>query len=48
LLEVFFLIYLMNLMQCLTVFGVLVIFRAIGFRLVRVNSRRTEDPPPSL
>jgi hypothetical protein len=47
-LDIFFLFYLMNLMQCLTVFGVLLIFRAIGFRLVRVNSRRTQDPPPSL
>jgi hypothetical protein len=48
LLEIFSVIYLMNLMQCLTVFGVLLIFRAIGFRLVRVNSRRTQGPPPSL
>jgi hypothetical protein len=38
LLDIFFLFYLMNLMQCLTVFGVLVIFRGLGFRLVRANS----------
>jgi hypothetical protein len=38
LLEFFYLFYLMNLMQCLTVFGILVIFRGIGFRLVRTNS----------
>jgi hypothetical protein len=38
LLDIFFLFYLMNLMQCLTVFGILVIFRGLGFRLVRANS----------
>jgi hypothetical protein len=38
LLDIFFLFYLMNVMQCLTVFGILVIFRGIGFRLVRANS----------
>jgi hypothetical protein len=48
LLEVFFLIYLMNLMQCLTVFGVLVIFRRIGFRLVRVNARGVRELSPSV
>jgi hypothetical protein len=37
LLDIMFLWYLMNLMQCLTVFGILVIFRGLGFRLVRAN-----------
>jgi hypothetical protein len=37
-LEQFFYIYLVNLMQCVTVFGVLLIFRSLGFQLVRGNS----------
>jgi hypothetical protein len=36
--EVFFAFYLMNLTQCATVFGTLLIFRQIGFRLVRRTS----------
>ena len=37
--EVFFALYLMNLTQCATVFGTLMIFRQIGFRLVRTHRR---------
>jgi hypothetical protein len=41
--EVFFAFYLMNLMQCATVFGTLLIFRKIGFRLVRANARKAPE-----
>jgi hypothetical protein len=42
--EVFFAFYLMNLTQCATVFGTLLIFRQIGFRLVRTHTRK----PPAV
>jgi hypothetical protein len=41
--EVLMRFYLMNLMQCATVFGVLLIFRALGFRLVRTAPRFTAE-----
>jgi hypothetical protein len=41
--EVILLFYVMNLMQCATVFGVLLIFRALGFRLVRTVPKVTAE-----
>jgi len=41
--EILFAYYVMNLMQCATVFGVLLIFRALGFRLVRTVSKVTAE-----
>jgi hypothetical protein len=41
--EISFAYYVMNLMQCATVFGVLLILRALGFRLVRTAPRFTAE-----
>ncbi len=41
--EILFAYYVMNLMQCATVFGVLLIFRALGFRLVRTVPKVTAE-----
>ncbi|MCL4203097.1 MAG: hypothetical protein KJ000_11405 [Pirellulaceae bacterium] len=41
--EVYFAFCLMNLMQCATVFGVLLILRALGFRLVRTVPKVTAE-----
>ncbi len=38
--EVPFYMYLMNIVQCATVFGTLLIFRACGFRLLRMSPRK--------
>jgi hypothetical protein len=40
--EVPYWIYVLNVSQCATVFGTLLILRALGFRLVRVPSRRAQ------
>ena len=40
--ELRYLMYILNVSQCATVFGTLLVLRALGFRLVRVPSRRAQ------
>ncbi len=40
--EIPYLMYVLNVSQCATVFATLLIFRALGFRLLRVPSRRAQ------
>jgi hypothetical protein len=40
--EIPYLVYVLNVSQCATVFGALLILRALGFRLLRVPSRRAQ------